>query len=106
MSGDKTRPPLQVGDWAAMGLRSGRCPVGRVESMDQDHIAIRTVEFLVGTLTEWIYLVPRSELEMAMVAYPPLEDMPDYWLNEMGNFQTRWAQEHSQAAVASEDSTE
>jgi len=94
MSESKPRPPLQVGDWAALGLRSGRCPVGLVESMDQDHIGLRAVEFVLGSLTEWVYLVPRSELELALVIYPPMEDMPDYWLNKMGNFQTRWKEEH------------
>lgn len=91
--------PIQAGDWIALGLADGRCPVGEVVALDGVWISVRLKEFLLGTLSNHIVAVRWSEVERVELAYPedavPDEDPPSRGGRLMddehlGEFQTNW----------------
>lgn len=90
--------PIQVGDWAAFGLRDGRCPVGEITALSNLWVSVRLKEFLMGELTNQVVALRWSDVERVELAYP--EDayiehgqrrMDD---RHLGEFQTAWKRAH------------
>ncbi len=87
--------PFQVGDWVALGLTDGRCPVGEIAAYDDTWVSLRLKDWLSGTITNHAIAVRWTQIERVELAYP--EDgttdrsgpriMDD---EHLGDFQTAW----------------
>lgn len=90
--------PIQVGDWAALGLDDGRCLVGEVAATDGEWVTLRLKNFMTGGVGHRIVATRWSAVERVELAY--LEDartshpidpqalvMDD---EHLGHFQTAW----------------
>lgn len=94
--------PIQPGDWAALGLADGRCPVGEVVATDSTWIALRLKEWLMGGLTDEIIAVRWTEIERITLAYPedaapgegPYGRQRVMQDGHLGDFQTAWRRTH------------
>lgn len=90
--------PIQVGDWAALGLKDGRCPVGGVMAIDATWVSLRLKSFLHGGLMNQIEMIRWDTIERVELAYP--EDAEEgHFGSEMddqhlGQFQTAWERAH------------
>lgn len=62
--------PVQVGDWAALGLTSGDCPVGEIIATDEQLVSIRLKNFASGHLTNRVQCVRWDEIERIELALP------------------------------------
>ena len=76
--------PVQVGDWVALGMQDGRCPVGGVVATDDTWVAIRLKDFLSGTLTGHVIAERWDNVERVEIAYPELATEPDTMEEFMG----------------------
>lgn len=91
--------PIQVGDWAALGLDDGRCPVGQVEAIDETWVSLRLKNFWEGVLTHSVVAVRWSEVRRVELAYPE-DATKDYNGRRLmddehlGTFQTAWQRTH------------
>lgn len=86
---------LQVGDWAALGLSDGTCPVGQIVAVDEHGIAVQLVSFVSGYLMDRVQIVPWSLLVKAEAQYPEFVDTDDRGahvvnLDPLGAFQSDW----------------
>lgn len=91
--------PIQVGDWAALGLKDGRCPVGGITAIDETWVSIRLKNFMLGNLEHHIEAVRWDDIERIVLAYPedadttsqPYSVMDD---DHLGDFQSAWKLAH------------
>lgn len=94
--------PVQVGDWAALGLTTGECHVGEVAALDADWVSLRLCEFLMGTLTNRLVMTRWERIDTIEVAY--LEDAVKDSLGlkmdsrHLSDFQTAWERAHDWGA--------
>lgn len=100
--------PLQVGDWVALGLQDGRCPVGEIAAMDDIWVSLRLKNFLDGGIDRKAIACRWTEVERVEIAYPEdaftdINDTDDWRdraslhlaprvMNDrhLGEFQTAW----------------
>lgn len=91
--------PFQPGDWVALGLRDGRCPVGEIAALDDTWVSIRLKSFWDGHITHHATAVRWDDIARVELAYPedstPHSDgirvMDD---EHLGEFQTAWERTH------------
>lgn len=91
--------PIQAGDWIALGLVDGRCPVGEVVAVDDTWVSVRLKDFMWGGLTNHIVAERWDTVGRVELAYPEdaQEDgghprlMDD---EHLGEFQTAWERAH------------
>jgi len=97
MSADRIAP-IQPGDWIALGLRDGRCPVGEVEAMDDTWLSVRLKSFLHGGLDERVVAERWSDVSRVELAYPEdaTQDGSGRVMHDehLGEFQTAWSRFH------------
>lgn len=97
------RPPVRPGDWSAIGLTGGRCPVGIVEHVDRDAVHLRLVSAWTGepiderAVIRWTdvggyVVVPAERGQVDHDGYTVMPDEP------LWDFQTRWTARHKEAA--------
>jgi hypothetical protein len=84
------RAPLQVGDWVALGLEDGRCPVGEIEAMDSGWISVRKKSFLTGRLMPDITVVRWVEIVRIEAAYREDKSGGEMRDEHLGDFQAAW----------------
>ena len=95
--------PYQVGDWVALGLEDGRCPVGEIAALDDQWISIRLKSYLDGSimhLADWI-AVRWDEIKRVEIAYREDAAYDEAWGGgnlmddeHLGEFQTAWERTH------------
>jgi len=99
--------PYQVGDWVALGLSDGRCPVGEIAALDDTWISVRLKDFMWGSLTNQIRAIRWTEVQRVELAYPedatkPAPDSAEGFFGatkimddkHLGEFQTAWERVH------------
>lgn len=97
--------PFQAGDWVALGLANGRCPVGEIAAVDETWISLRLKDFWQGTITARAIAVRWDDVRRVEIAYPedtraadPEEDLAGARrvMNDqhLGDFQTAWERHH------------
>jgi predicted GIY-YIG superfamily endonuclease len=88
--------PIQVGDWVALGLVAGDCPVGQVMALDERFVSVRLVSFVHGYLMDRTTVVRWSDVVRAEVQYPEFAEGGDDGqvvmnLDPLAEFQTAWS---------------
>jgi predicted GIY-YIG superfamily endonuclease len=108
--------PFQAGDWVALGLADGRCPVGEIAAYDDTWVSVRLKSFWDGTITGHTIAVRWQEVVRVELAYPENaltdpDQAPDWRIRgsvrdavanggrymddlHLGQFQTAWQQVH------------
>ena len=86
--------PIQPGDWVALGLADGDCPVGRVAAIDYTFISVQLKSFLSGCIGARTRVVRWTEIERIEAAYPEdAEDQNGLLLiddEHLGQMQSAW----------------
>ena len=87
--------PLQVGDWAALGLSDGTCPVGQIVAVDEHGLAVQLVSFFSGYLMDRVQVVLWPLLVKAEAQYPEFAETDDRGahvvnLDPLADFQSSW----------------
>lgn len=87
--------PFQAGDWVALGLRDGRCPVGGIVAVTDQWITVRLKSFLDGGLTDRVVAVRWEDVEQAELAlreHAQESEWEGFVMQDehLGEFQTAW----------------
>jgi len=93
--------PVQVGDFVALGLSSGSCPVGMVAAMDEVWISVRLMDFGWGNATDVVEVHRWADVEQIRAAYREDAEVDDVDgrahldTDPLGEFQTAWQRAHT-----------
>lgn len=92
--------PIQIGDWVALALHNGECPVGEVAALDSIWISIRLKNFAFGVIDPHIRVVRWADIDRLEAAYPEDAEPSEHGGRAMqdrhlGHLQTAWNQLHN-----------
>lgn len=90
MAETKRTAPIQVGDFVALGLDDGSCPVGAVEAMDESWLAVRLMSMLTMELMIRVRIVRWDDILAVEAVYA--EDGRDGVMpvDDLIKFQRKW----------------
>lgn len=89
------RPPMSPGDWSALGLRSGRCFVGRVEYVTTEAVHLRFASALTGELMDEFAVVQWADVGRYVVVPASAAETDDHGytvvpIDDLWHLQTTW----------------
>lgn len=61
--------PVQAGDWIAVALSDGRCPVGEVAALDETWVSLRLISWASGYPTHKVEVARWSDVVQIRAAY-------------------------------------
>jgi GIY-YIG catalytic domain len=84
----RQRPQLRIGDFVAVGMKSGDCPVGEVVDLDDLWVGLRLKDFITGHYWGVTKLIPPGEILQIEFA----QQGPDGVVEDrhLAHFQTFW----------------
>lgn len=92
----KTKPTIHEGEWLALGLRDGRCPVGAVTAVNGHGVTVQLKSWMTGGLMDERLTATWDEISLVQKALdwtagPDGERIYDD--RHLGAFQTWWREE-------------